>query len=78
MIFSFCPVCQKRKFVVRKRAYIVPQVSPKPIMSMTPLCLECFDKIKFVTLGIPISRFGRLVRWIKSYIIKANESQGNS
>lgn len=46
-----CGACGKLKFFIRRRAYVVPQVSLKPIISKDELCGKCFRGIKHI-IGI--------------------------
>lgn len=50
MIYGKCMACRKNKWFIRKRSYIVPKVSQRPITSDGELCSECFKAIKKMTL----------------------------
>lgn len=68
MIYGQCIGCRRKKWFVRQRSYIVPNISG-PITSDGDLCLSCFDTIKQMTLGIPKNRFKRLARWVHGRIL---------
>lgn len=68
-LYGQCVSCRKYKLFVKQRSYTVPYIHGT-ITSDKNLCLKCFDRIKFITLGIPTSRFKRLANWIKSTIMK--------
>lgn len=51
-VLNQCVGCRRVKFNVRKRSYIVPQVSKFPITSDGKLCWHCFTNIRWMTLKV--------------------------
>lgn len=50
--FKPCGSCNRVKFYIKKRSYMMPKIDPKrPITSKNELCRSCFDTIKKLTLN---------------------------
>lgn len=43
--FSKCVTCNKKKFYIKKRRYVIPQIKV-PVISSGELCRKCFNSIK--------------------------------